>query len=96
MQVKPRFQKKNAGPLIRNSHTGFINVMMVNQPPVQKWKEYQTSSSTPVNPDIDVLSNNIHFEFNGGTFVIPQKVIFSVRKITHIFFRFYINTTLGV
>ncbi len=44
--------------------------------PVQKWKEYQFSLSTPVNPDelfplfqdTGVRLSNIHFELNGGTF----------------------------
>ncbi|EAV1604957.1 pilus assembly protein PilO, partial [Salmonella enterica] len=44
--------------------------------PVQKWREYQFSVSTPLNPDelfrvfqdTGVRISNIHFKLNGGTF----------------------------
>ncbi len=77
MRVFTWFQKKQLTPA--------INEIAIPEPlpgndgepaPVQKWKEYQFSLSTPVNPDelfplfqdTGVRLSNIHFELNGGTF----------------------------
>ncbi|EJX4705281.1 type 4b pilus protein PilO2, partial [Salmonella enterica subsp. enterica serovar Anatum] len=77
MRVFTWFQKKQLTPA--------INEIAIQEPlpgndgepaPVQKWKEYQFSLSTPVNPDelfplfqdTGVRLSNIHFELNGGTF----------------------------
>lgn len=85
MRVFTWFQKKQLTPA--------INEIAIPEPlpgndgepaPVQKWKEYQFSLSTPVNPDelfplfqdTGVRLSNIHFELNGGTFSYSQKVIF--------------------
>ncbi|OJO38925.1 type 4b pilus protein PilO2 [Escherichia coli] len=77
MRVFTWFQKKQLTPA--------INEIAIPEPlpgndgepaPVQKWKEYQFSLSTPVNPDelfplfqdTGVRLSNIHFELNGGNF----------------------------
>ena len=77
MRVFTWFQKKQLTPAI--NETAIPEPLPGNDgepAPVQTWKEYQFSLSTPVNPDelfplfqdTGVRLSNIHFELNGGTF----------------------------
>ncbi|MEG3707033.1 type 4b pilus protein PilO2, partial [Escherichia coli] len=76
MRLFTWFQKKQETPA--------INEIAIPEPfpgndgepaPVQKWKQYQFSLSTPLNPDelfplfqdTGVPLSNMHFELNGGT-----------------------------